>query len=378
MRIGHLSPGSLPLPPAPCTSVEIYASRLAAALSARRHPVTLYAKGATSREHTRARLTIKRVITAGGLAYVRRLLPHLKQLNPDIIQIENRIPFVPLLRHHFPGNSLVLNLHSNVLIASQPRSLVQQTLRQIDALVVNSSFLKRDLLRKYPTLRAAKVHVIHPGISTAHFPSRFSPAGQRLRERTRTRMGIAPSRQVLLFVGRLIPRKGIGVLLDAFRQLRQTNRQAELWIVGGRPTGNSAFHRTLRAKATGLPVRFLGFVRQHRLPPLYCAADLFVCPSQQPEAFGLVNLEAAASGLPVVASNNWGIREAVQQGVTGHLVKEYKRPAAFTAVFRQLLADPERLTQLGRSARRHVEEHHSWERAAAQFETLYRSLQRTR
>jgi len=370
MRIGYLTPGSVPMPPAGCTSVEIYSDHLARELS-RTHRVTLYAKGLTPGTRTVGSLTIRRYVTPGGRHYLRQALRHLRNRPPHLLHVENRIPFILPLRTRFPKTPILLNLHSNVLIRSQPDIVVRRALREIDALVVNSQFLKSDLLARCPVLNPSKLHVIHPGLQAEHFPSRFTEQGLLLRRSLRERLGVPLDRRVLLYVGRFIPRKGIDVLLDAFRRVRRTHPNTELWIVGGRPSENTPFHNKLRAKAAGLPVRFLGFLKQSRLPACYAAADLFLCPSQQAEAFGLVNLEAAAAGLLVLASGNWGLRESVAEEC---LVREYRNPAAWAERICEELDDPERLEEKGRQARRWVTERYSWERTADRFRALYKSL----
>ena len=371
VRIAMLTPGSLPLPPAPCTSVEIYAAHLARELS-RRHPVTLYARGAKKRVRLRGDLTIRTYETRGGLPYVRRVIDDLKQSRPSLLHIENRIPFVLPLKKAFPRVPLVLNLHSNVLIQGLSRQLVDRSLKQVDALVVNSEYLKQFLLEHYPVLRESRVHVIHPGIDLSHFPSRFESEGKRLREKTRARLDVGEEQKVLLYVGRFIPRKGIRELLDAFQEVHRSHPDAELWIVGGKAGNKSEFQDEMRRVAGELPVRFFGFIRQEHLPAYYAASDLLVCPSQKAEAFGLVNIEASASGVAVVASDDWGIREAVEDGVSGVLVQDYQRPAAFADAICELLDDPERLEEMGRSGHEWVRTHFSWARTAERFAALYR------
>lgn len=88
----------------------------------------------------------------------------------------------------------------------------------------------------------------------------------------------------------------------------------------------------------------------------------------------MVNLEASASGLAVVASGDWGIREAVKQGVSGVLIDEYQRPAAFAEAIHNLLDDPQQLDRLGRSGHEWVCEHFSWARTAEHFLALYRQI----
>jgi spore coat protein SA len=375
MHIAILSPGSMPLPPAPCTSVEIYVHHLTRRLQ-RFTPVTLYAKGKSNSTLQHKQLTLRTCITKGGLSYARFVAKDLPARNPSLIHIENRIPFVPLFRHHFRNIPIVLNLHSNVLIQSLPLSTVKSALNATDALVVNSHFLKKDLLQRYHFLDDKKVHVIPPGIELKKFPSRFSDQGRQLRRNIRSRHRTRDQQKILLFVGRFIPRKGIDILLDAYRKVHANHPDSELWIIGGRPNKKTAFHHLIKNKAQHLPVRFLGFINQEKLPAYYAAADLFICPSQRPEAFGLVNLEAAAAGLPVIASDDWGIREAIADQTSGLLISNYRDPSAFARAICDLLADPDRLQQLGKCAHQWVRDHYSWKTTAKHFLSLYQHLQK--
>ncbi|MHB8170044.1 MAG: glycosyltransferase [Thermincolia bacterium] len=86
----------------------------------------------------------------------------------------------------------------------------------------------------------------------------------------------------------------------------------QLWIVGGKPQPKkNPFHQKILTLAKGLPIRFFPLLPHGKMHGFYLATDLFVCPSQLPEAFGMVNIEAASCGLPSVGSNAWGIRESI-------------------------------------------------------------------
>ncbi|ARU62364.1 hypothetical protein CBW65_16390 [Tumebacillus avium] len=367
MTICCIAPGTFPFPPAPCTSVEIYLWHLARELS-RTEPILLYGK-------------TDAVSASDPLSYLRHVLRDVKKhpAEPSIIHIENRIPFLPKIKKTFPRVPLVLNLHSNVLIQELPKLILRKAFHHLDALVVNSRFLQGDLLVRYPFLPEEKVHVIHPGIDLAQFPSRFRATGAALRAEVRAKHQITPEQQIVLTAGRFTPRKGIAELLDAFRIVHAAHPHSVLWIIGGSPrNAEHPFHNLIREKAAELPVHFFGFLPQSELPNYYAAADVFVCPSQLPEAFGLVNLEASAAALPVVASGRWGLTESVAQDVSGRLVEEFTNPAAFAVEINRLLADPDRAAQLGRSGRNWVERHFSWEITARQFLALYERTKKGR
>jgi phosphatidylinositol alpha-1,6-mannosyltransferase len=129
-------------------------------------------------------------------------------------------------------------------------------------------------------------------------------------------------RLVVLTVGRLHPRKGQLETLEALQALAPRFRQKiEYWIVGGHSKSN--YEHTLRERAAGsdLKVRFFGELPDDELDRVYDRADIFAMTSidyrHSIEGFGLVYLEAAAHGLPVVAHTIGGVAEAVVDGVTG-------------------------------------------------------------
>ncbi len=160
---------------------------------------------------------------------------------------------------------------------------------------------------------------------------------------------------VVLTVGRLHPRKGQLLTLQALQALAPEFRgQIEYWLVGSQSKEN--YERTLRtaARAADFPVRFFGDVPDDELSQIYDRADIFAMTSinhgDSVEGFGLVYLEAAAHGLPVVAHTVGGVGEAVDDGVTGLLVPPH-RPAQLTAAFEKLITDAPLRRQLGAAGR---------------------------
>lgn len=176
-----------------------------------------------------------------------------------------------------------------------------------------------------------------------------------------------PDRVRILTVGRLHPRKGQLQTLAALRALPAATRaQIEYEIVGRDPRGG--YERELRqaAAAADFPVRFLGDLDDRQVEEAYARADIFALTSiphgLSVEGFGLVYLEAAAHGLPVVAHAIGGVSEAVVPNETGLLVAP-DDPDALTAAFARLIADPALRHRLGAAGRAWAGRH-SWHDAA--------------
>jgi len=143
--------------------------------------------------------------------------------------------------------------------------------------------------------------------------------------------------------------------LRALQSLPAKQRgQIEYWLAGTEAKHGYDAKLQQQAAQSDLPVRFLGNIPDKQLSALYHQADIFALTSIQHsksiEGFGLVYLEAAAHGLPVVAHDIGGVSEAIDDGKTGLLVPS-DQPAKLTAAFSRLIADPTLREQLGTAGR---------------------------
>lgn len=157
--------------------------------------------------------------------------------------------------------------------------------------------------------------------------------------------GIGLGRIVLLYVGRVSREKGLAILTDAFKELVDSGAALALAVIGDGP-----YRQEMEAALTGYPTLFTGYLAGEQLQRGYASADLFVFPSAT-DTFGNVVLEAQASGLPVVVSDQGGPRELMIDGETGAVFQAGNKNS-LTAAIRMLASDPERLSLMGQSARR--------------------------
>jgi phosphatidyl-myo-inositol alpha-mannosyltransferase len=176
-----------------------------------------------------------------------------------------------------------------------------------------------------------------------------------------------PSGRRILFVNRLERRKGFAVGVQTFRLLSERYRGLWFVVAGDGPDRDALQNLTRDVRDR---VVMLGTVDHDALPAYYAAADLFLAPALGRESFGIVLVEALASGVPVVASNIPGYRDVVRDGVEGILVPP-GLPADFAAAARRILDDPDlagRLSAAGieRAGR------YRWEVVAAEIESAYR------
>jgi D-inositol-3-phosphate glycosyltransferase len=214
----------------------------------------------------------------------------------------------------------------------------------------------------------ARLEIVPPGVDHAF----FSP-GDRGGARRALGIGDHP---VLLFVGRIQPLKGLDVAVCALAALHRDLPDAELVVVGG-PSGVAGPGELARCRSLAADVGVADRIRwvdpqpHHLLSTYYRAADVVLVPSRS-ESFGLVALEAAACGIPVVAAAVGGLRTLVEHGRTGFLV-EGRRPDAFAAYTREVIDNPSMAVAMAVRAHERAR-HYTWSTAAARLRRLYADL----
>jgi len=180
-----------------------------------------------------------------------------------------------------------------------------------------------------------------------------------------------PDKVNLLFVGRLDPRKGVHLMIEAMPEVvARTQGRARLLVIG------DSYLRARFEASVPSAVRdhvwFLGHVPREDLPRWYRTGDIFVSPASGNESFGIVLLEAMASGCPVVASDIAGFRSVVQPEVNGLMFEPGNVPALADTLV-GLVNDPERRQLLSTRGRARALEF-AWPRVTDQIESLYRQV----
>jgi glycosyltransferase involved in cell wall biosynthesis len=156
--------------------------------------------------------------------------------------------------------------------------------------------------------------------------------------------GIGLAGTVLLYVGRVSREKGLEMLVEAFRELVDTGSAIALAVIGDGP-----YREEMEAALSAYPALFTGFLAGKQLQMGYASADLFVFPSAT-DTFGNVVLEAQASGLPVIVSDEGGPRELMIDGETGVVFRAGSKNGLVAAI-RLMVSDSERMARMSQNAR---------------------------
>src|SRR3954454_8322246 len=242
-----------------------------------------------------------------------------------------------------------------------------------DVVIAVSNGMRADVLDAYPELDPARVHVVGNGVDAEAYRPVHDPETVRS-------LGVDPDRPYALFVGRITRQKGVMHLLAAAEQLPP---EAGLVLCAG-AADTPAERQQVADAVAELQSRRSGVVwieavlPREQLVPLITGATVFVVPSVY-EPLGIVNLEAAACGTAVVASDVGGIPEVVDDGRTGLLVHyDPADPAAFerglAEAISELLRDPDRAAAMGAAGRERVLAEFGWPAIAQQTVEVYNTV----
>lgn len=277
-------------------------------------------------------------------------------LRPDHVLVGHAHPQLLLAAALATRGRYATMAHGDDFLAAQQhwhRPLFNWLLAQSQPLLTNSRATAKQLRQ----LGLPEPAVVYPGTD----PTQFSPGPEAT---------AAPP--TLLTVGRLVPRKGIDTVLRALPALLGTSADLRYQIAGDGPD-RPRLGQLARDLNVAHAVTFLGRVPDEVLPEVYRRASIFVMPAHEKtdtasiEGFGIVYLEASASGLPVVAGRSRGAVEAVRDGETGLLVPPNDHEV-LSATLLHLLQDSALRRRLGQAGRRWVEQEMNWDRTARQIQ----------
>ena len=249
-----------------------------------------------------------------------------------------------------------------------------------DAIVAVSNGTKADILKAYPEVDPARIHVIYNGIDLEQYQQ--TPDTTALRT-----FGVDETKPYVLFVGRITRQKGVTHLVEAVQYMPAGT---QVVLCAGAPDtpeiATEMREKVDAARAAGANIVWIEkMVTKAEAIQLYSHCAVFCCPSVY-EPFGIINLEAMACRAPVVASATGGILEVVVEGETGHLVpfaadpgtgfpvepEQFARDLAMRVS--DVLADPVKAKLMGEAGRKRVEAIFSWTAIADQTIAMYQEL----
>ncbi len=319
-----------------------------------------------------------------GYPFIPGLIPALTRDRCDVLHAHINSPMTvdfTAFSSRLVNIPLVITYHADAIISD---------------LALKTPGFRRILSQVYWLSRHTAANIAKYLIVTSPTYLEISPFLQRFREKTsiipapvnpyyltpiedthqaKANLGFNTKDPLILFVGRLVPYKGLDTLLHAFKQILSHIPTTQLAIVGSGPQ-LPKLQETCQQLGISNSVHFLGILPRKKLRDAYTACDVFVLPSRsRSEAFGIVLLEAMARAKPVVATNVGGIPYVVNNGKTGLLVPPSDQTHLAEAIT-QLLSNPQTRQRLGQAGHQRVIEHFTRPPITRKLEELYLTLLR--
>ncbi|KPJ50940.1 hypothetical protein AMJ40_01300 [candidate division TA06 bacterium DG_26] len=295
-------------------------------------------------------------IIVAGLGVSKKVSGFLKREKFDVIHLHGPYACLPSIVLKHSKSAIVATFHASSPYRKRYAILarvLRKSIERIDGFIA-VSHSAAETMKKYVD---AEFTIIPNGVDA----DRFSPTVGRLEKFT-------DRRPTILFIGRLEPRKGLKHLLLAFGLLSKRLPDARLVVVG---TGvMEGYYRSLVKNKVKSNIHFEGFVSSEDIPRYYASCDVFCSPPIGRESFGIVLLEAMASGKPIVASNIDGYRGVITDGEDGLLV-EPENPKALADGLTRVLTDRELSSRLAAQGRKKAVAY-SWETITKRIESFYR------
>ncbi|MHB9072610.1 MAG: glycosyltransferase family 4 protein [Desulfobaccales bacterium] len=386
--VALIGPELFPIPPIRGGAAELFIEKVASRLSGWR-PVVIGVSDPELPQHEwRGQAEYFRVPLSGWRKwfycryreyfplYDRQVARIINGVQPDLIHVHNR-PLLALYLQRRLKRPIPIILHMHNLYASlgkreRPRP---GTVIPVTGFAACSRFVL-DRERQRLGLGANLYRVIYNGVETSAYASAQDPAAGVQEVRRAYGLEAEPT---VLFAGKLREAKGVHILLKAMTRVWEIAPQAVLVLVGGTEYGlnrtmrETPFMAQLRRDLARAPGRVVltGFIPPDAMPRAYLLGDVFVGPSQVEEGLGLVFLEAAAAGLPVIATRRGGIPEVVRDGETGLLLSRPDDHAELAAKIIRLLDDAPLRQRLGLQGRERVRADFSWQKIAGTLEAFY-------
>ncbi len=311
--------------------------------------------------------------------YDRAAAQVIARVMPDLIHVHNRPLLALFLHRRFAGRiPVILHMHNLYeSLGKRERPRLGSPIPVAGFAACSNFVLDRE--RSRLGLGAMSGRVIYNGVETGSCASLWDPASGV--QEVRRKYGLTDEPTVL-FAGKLRESKGVHILVRAMARVWETLPMAVLVLVGGtefgrgRTSRETPFMSRLRRdldRAQGRVV-LTGFIPPDNMPRAYLLGDVFAGPSQIEEGLGLVFLEAAAAGLPVIATRQGGIPEVVRDGFNGLLLRQKDDDAELGEKLIGLLNDAPWRQRLGQQGRDWVLTNFAWEKIAGDLEEFYNEV----
>ncbi len=308
--------------------------------------------------------------------YIHNIINHIKG-EYDLIHVFNRPKWVNLIAEAFPDAPISLSLHNEMFHPSKiSKGDGERCIEKVRFITTVSRFISEETIKLYPQA-SPKITTVYSGVDIHRYQPVCSEEAMQIREQLKIKYGLS-NKKVVLFVGRLSPKKGAHILIKAIRDVLESHPNTALVLVGSKWYGENqedSYVRQVKQMSEELNADTIltGFLSPKEVIAHYYLADVFVCASQWREPLARVHYEAMAAGLPIITTDKGGNAEVVRGFGNGIVISEYNQPQAFADAITYLFDQPSTALEMGRTGRMLAEEKYSWERVASDLIGLFES-----
>lgn len=300
------------------------------------------------------------------LNYPKRVLRIINEVKPDIVHIHNTFKWAfPVIEELNNKTKVILHFHNEI---SVDREIL------IDAFVGCSEYIV-DLHKKNKNIKAKYYRYIYNGVDL----EKFKPYWEVLdiRQSLRNRFKIKNDEFVVLFVGRVSPEKGVEYVVEIANQLKDS-KNIKFFIIGeiSKRGERYEYAKNIIQKANSIKdkIVFTDVFPPSKMPLIYLIGDVVIVTSNFEEPFGMVAIEAMASGIPVIARQKGGLKEFIKDGFNGFFVREDKIVEDSINFIKCLIEDQTVKMRIGSNGRETVEKFFSWDLISENTENFYKKL----
>ncbi len=293
--------------------------------------------------------------------YSQRILNVAKdfQITSDsVIVVHNSMKLYRQIRERAPSSNVVIHMHN----AFEPKWLEPDV-----KMIVPSLFLK-NYYQSY--LPQADIAIVPNGIDLESYQSDYEAV-------TKADLNISANEKVIFYAGRIVPDKGVLLLMQAFEKLLEKHDDIKLVVIGDyneeSKIDGGAYQRDVREIAERLKEKciMLGSIPPEKMHFYYPLSDVVVIPSQFKEPFCMVAIEAMGAARPVLVSTRGGMIEFVKENSTGYHLREPMTAASIAQDIENVLSN-EVIEDIAKQGQNYVHAHFSWEGVTQRFEEVIR------
>ncbi|MGB9822824.1 glycosyltransferase [Thermodesulfovibrio sp.] len=299
------------------------------------------------------------------LSYPQRILKIINEVKPDIIHVHNTVKwFIPIIKNLDKKIKKILHFHNEISIDIS---------LEIDAFIGCSNYIV-DIYKKNKNIKAKYFKCIYNGVDLLKFIPYWDL--NELRKTIRKRFKIRENEFVVLFVGRISPEKGVEHFVKVANNLKDIEN-IKFIVIGEIAKRGDRFNYAKKifeiARDLNNKIIFTDVFPPSKMHLIYLLGDVAFLPSEFNEPFGMVALEAMATGLPVITRAKGGLKEYIYHGINGFFLNEDNLINDGVYIIKTLMMDKELRRKIGIQARKTAEKF-DWIRISEELEIFYNEI----